>query len=51
MLTPKHRALFAAAYCSPILRAAGDDTEVQPAPPDPEEPQAKAAAEEPRRSA
>lgn len=51
MLTPKHRALFAAAYGSPILRVAGDDTEVRPAPADADEPETKRPAEEPRRSA
>lgn len=31
MLTPKHRALFAAAYSTPLLRVAGDDPQPPPA--------------------
>jgi hypothetical protein len=52
MLTPKHRALFAAAYCSPILRVASDDTEVHQATPAPAEPApATKNDEEPRLTA
>ena len=38
MLTPKHRALFAAAYSSQLLRSTNDDNELPPAsalPPEP----------------
>ena len=35
MLTPKHRALFAAAYSSQLLRSAGEDVEPRQAPTQP----------------
>ena len=31
MLTPKHRALFAAAYATQLLKSASDDNELAPA--------------------
>jgi hypothetical protein len=37
MLTPKHRALFTAAYATPLLRVAGDEPEPPPAGSEPAE--------------
>lgn len=45
MLTPKHRALFAAAYSAPLLRTSGEETEPGPAPTSQSEPGGEPAGE------